>query len=158
MPTSTVDSVCDDCLDMFLASLTTTSIDPEALPSRSEPDRHLDRWSVPCGYETRISCPVWQAARQGTCVSPRSAITVSSVSATNLDPAHPHTGRFDVVDRFNPRTRKWTVSGVIRDRDTNGCYFLDPGTQHASQACSDAVIAEQFVLLWGARASGTCFP
>jgi hypothetical protein len=54
----------------------------------------------------------------------------------------------------NSRMRKWTVSGVIRHTDITGCYYLDPGTQHASQVCLDAVLARQFVLLWGARASG----
>jgi hypothetical protein len=64
MPASTVDSVCDSSLSTFLASLTTTAhtVDPEALSSQPEPDRHFERWSVLCGSETRLPRPVWQAA------------------------------------------------------------------------------------------------
>jgi len=50
--------------------------------------------------------------------------------------------------------KKWSVNGAIRETDTVGCYYLDPGTQRESTHCLDAVSTHQFVLLWGARASG----
>jgi hypothetical protein len=41
---------------------------------------------------------------------------------------------------------------AIRDRDTRGCYYLDPGTQSENKRCLER--RRQFVMLFGARASG----